>query len=131
MTNLLNWLKVNKYKVVTGILLLLVLFMQYRSMMKDFTHEKAMMQIEFRDEKNQLEQKLRAELNEAKAEKVEAIRIKELQDSMVAINTHILDNTIRALKLQKSNYETYKAFDNYGSDELRSYFSKLPKHNDY
>jgi uncharacterized protein YaaW (UPF0174 family) len=128
---MIAWLKNNKYKVATGVLVLLVLFMQYRSMVKDFTHEKAMMQIQFRDEKNELEQKLRAELNEAKVKKIEAIRVKELQDSMVAINTHILDNTIRALQSQKYNYETYKAFDNFGSDDLRSYYSKLPKHNDY
>lgn len=125
------WLKANKYKVLTGILVALVLFMQYSSMVKDFTHEKAMMQISFRDEKNKELQQLRNELNEEKIQKVYAIRIKEIQDSVIAANISILDRSIRALQTEKNNYEKYKAIDNFGSDELRSYFSKLPKYNDY
>jgi len=125
------WLKANKYKVATGVLVLIILFMQYRSMVKDFTHEKAMMKIEFRDEKNKELQDLRTELNTAKEEKYIAIRAKEIQDSMVSANSYVLDNTIRALQSEKKNYEKYKAIDYFGSDDLRNYFSKLPKHNDY
>lgn len=128
---MITWLKSNKYKVATVVLVLIILFMQYRSMVKDFTHEKAMMKIEFRDEKNKELQDLRTELNTAKEEKYIAIRAKEIQDSMVSANSYVLDNTIRALQSEKKNYEKYKAIDYFGSDELRNYFSKLPKHNDY
>lgn len=121
----------HKYKIATAALMLLVLFMFYRSMVKDFTHEKAMMKIEFRDEKNKELQDLRTELNIAKEEKYNAIRAKEIQDSMVSVNSYVLDNTIRALQSEKKNYEKYKAIDYFGSDDLRNYFSKLPKHNDY
>jgi len=128
---MITWLKANKYKVATAVLVLIILFMQYRSMVKDFTHEKAMMKIEFRDEKNKELQNLRTELNTAKEEKFIAIRAKEIQDSMVSANSYVLDNTIRALQSEKKNYEKYKAIDDFGSDELRDYFRKLPKHNDY
>ena len=100
-------------------------------MVKDFTHEKAMIKIELRDEKNKELQQVRQELNEVKTEKYFAIRSKEIQDSIVAANTNILDRSIRALQSEKLNYEKYKNIDNFGSDELRNYFSKLPKHNDY
>jgi len=128
---ILQAIKQNKYKIATAALSLIILFLLYRSMVKDFTHEKAMMKIEFRDEKNKMEQDHRAELYEQKAEVKEAIRAKEIQDSMVSVNSYRLDNTIRALQAEKKNYEKYKAIDNLGSDELREYLRKLPKHNDY
>lgn len=128
---MITWLKANKYKAATVILVLLILFMQYRSMVKDFTHEKAMMQIEFRDEKNKELQQVRDSLNIAKDQKLFAIRSKEIQDSIVAANTNILDRSIRALQTEKNNYEKYKAIDNFGSDDLRNYYRKIPKYNDY
>lgn len=130
---MITWLrqKENQYKVATVVLLFLVLYLYWSSMKKDFTYEKAMMEIKFRDEKNTALQDLRGELNEAKAAKVDAIRLKELQDSMVDVNSHTLDNAIRALRTEKNSYEKYKAIDDFGSDELREYYRKLPKHNDY
>jgi preprotein translocase subunit SecF len=128
---IVTWLKTNIWKVSTAVLILLLLLMYRSSMQKDFTHEKALMEIKFRDEKNIELQKLREELNQAKDQKDDAIRAKEIQDSLVQANTYILDRSIRALQTEKNNYEKYKPFDNYGSDELRNYYSKLPKHNDY
>lgn len=129
---LLNWFLANKYKVYTVALVLLVLFMQYSSMKKDFTHEKAMMQIEFREQKNKELQELRAQYVQQVQVNNDAIRAGEIQDSLVKANTIILDKQIKNLLLQKSfSYERNKAIDDLGSDGLRNYYRNLPKYNDY
>ncbi len=132
-TSIVTWLKKNGngWKVLTAVLILILLFMLRRDMVKDFTYEKAMMEIKFRDQENKKLQDLRAELQTANEEKSEAIRVKEIQDSLVQANTFILDRTIKELQSKNYNYEKYKAIDNFGSNELRNYYRNLPKHNDY
>ena len=131
---LFNFIKVHKYQLVViclFVLAALLIFTFFQSLKKDHTYDKAMMEIKLREENNKAIQQLRESYNQVIQQKDEQLMVKEIEDSLVKINTAVLDEKIRQLLIQKTDHEKYKAIDNLGSDALRDYFSKLPSHNDY
>lgn len=136
MKKILDWGKKNKFSILLGlfvVLVILFLYTMFQSLKKDHSMELTTQTLKLKEESRLKDEKMINELTGILKGMNDNFRYLIAKDSSVAVSISQMNERINELKISKQYHEKIKAIDTYNNAQLLQYLRDLPKFpdNDY